>query len=348
MTAPIFIIGTERSGSNLLRLILNSHPDITVPHPPHILKYFSPLADCYGDLTDPAQLTRLIQDVRGLIKSHIHPWPKIPSVAEIRAALTSPTLTGVFLAVYETHRLKTGKRRWGCKSTFVIDHLEQVLAERPTARFLMLVRDPRDVAVSSRRSMFSPCHPWLIALLWQRQQNAGLRALTRYPENFLPVRYEDLLTEPETTVRTICTFLGEEYTPTMLEFYRTGDAKKSSRLSACWRNTDQPIKPSNQGRYRRELTPEEIRLVEKICRPPMEQFGYSCDTENKDEAPVPSRLRKLGFHLLNLYWRLLVECRALIHDRNYRLHWRRCWFLLRLTLSCKLRRAIDRQGESRS
>ena len=49
-TAPLFIIGTERSGSNLLRLILDAHPGITVPHPPHVMNYFAALEGRYGDL----------------------------------------------------------------------------------------------------------------------------------------------------------------------------------------------------------------------------------------------------------------------------------------------------------
>ena len=47
---PLFIIGTERSGSNLLRVILDAHSRISVPHPPHIMRYFSPLVARYGDL----------------------------------------------------------------------------------------------------------------------------------------------------------------------------------------------------------------------------------------------------------------------------------------------------------
>jgi hypothetical protein len=43
MSAPFFIVGTERSGSNLLRVILDTHPALSVPHPPHILRYFAPL-----------------------------------------------------------------------------------------------------------------------------------------------------------------------------------------------------------------------------------------------------------------------------------------------------------------
>lgn len=333
--APFFIIGTERSGSNLLRLILNCHPALCVPHPPHILKYFSPLVAGYGDLADPARLARLVGDVRGLIAAHIHPWEMVPSAQEIVAA-NPRSLVEIFLAVYDAHCRWAGKQRWGCKSTFVIDHLEEVLAACPEARFIWLVRDPRDVAASSRGSLFSPFHPWFTAQLWRRQQDEGLRGMVVYPKNFLLLRYEELLCEPEAAVRRVCAFLGEEFAPTMLEFHQTPAAQQSSALSACWRNTGRPIQADNRERYRRELSPEEIGLVEGECGRLMEYLGYPLTV--KGVPQVPGRLRRGWFHLQNSFWQLRVELRAWRHDRNYRLHWRRRFFLLRLRLAARFRR----------
>ena len=71
---PIFIIGTERSGSNLLRLILNAHSEIAVPHPPHVMSYFGPLEKYYGDLSRESNFRRLAKDVIVHLRSHIHPW----------------------------------------------------------------------------------------------------------------------------------------------------------------------------------------------------------------------------------------------------------------------------------
>jgi len=335
-TTPFFIIGTERSGSNLLRLILNAHPALCVPHPPHILKYFGPLAASYGDLDDPPRLARLVRDVRGLIAAHIHPWEDIPSAKEIAAA-NPHSLVEVFFAVYDVCCRRAGKHRWGCKSTFVIDHLEEVLAACPEARFIWLVRDPRDVAVSSRRSMFSPCHPWLTARLWLRQQEVGQRSVAAHPESFLLLRFEELLTEPEATVRRVCAFLGENFTPAMLEFHQTAAARQSSALSACWQNTGLPIQANNRECYRRELSRAELALVEGVCGRLMDDLGYSLAAA-EGVAVAPGWLRRGWFMLQNSYWQLRVEFRAWRHDRNYRLHWRRRFFLLRLRLAASFRR----------
>jgi len=70
---PIFIIGTERSGTNLLRPILNSHFHIAIPHPPHIMKNFYKLEPLYTDLNKDAQFKRLIKDVVAMVE--LHPYP---------------------------------------------------------------------------------------------------------------------------------------------------------------------------------------------------------------------------------------------------------------------------------
>ena len=185
---PLFILGTERSGSNLLRLILDSHPRIVIPHPPHVMRYFTPLVERYGDLADAARFRRLVDDVLTLVRAHIHPWPWVPDAEDLvrRARVVpggdKPDLFSVYAALHEAvrdHQLGPDGGRWGCKSTFMIDHVDRIVAEWPGARLLWLYRDPRDVAASSRQSVFSAFHPWMTARLWDRQQRQGLELEAR-------------------------------------------------------------------------------------------------------------------------------------------------------------------------
>ena len=340
-TDPIFIIGSERSGSNLLRLILHAHSAIVVPHPPHILKFFTPLLPAYGDLKDPRSFRRLVDDVLGLIAAHISPWEV--SIAASEICQSAPrSLVGIFVAVYDQYLRQSGKRRWGCKSTFVIDYLPEVMAACPGARFLFLVRDPRDVAASARLSIFSPFHPYFTARLWQRQQSRGLAMLKAAPGQFLIVRYEDLLAEPEATVKGICAFVGEEYEAAMLEFYQTEAAKQSGRLSSSWKNTDAPILPGNRGKFRQALKPGEIRLVEAVAGELMGRFGYVPEGGGPLTAPPPFSI--FWYRWLDCLWRLRIELRAMRHDANYPLHWRRRLFLLGLRLRCQGRLWLKLRG----
>jgi hypothetical protein len=318
--SPLFIIGTERSGSNLLRLILNTHSRIAVPHPPHVVRYFAPLEPAYGDLAGSDRaFAALVDDILRLVRLHIYPWEVEIDRARVLREASPRDSFGVTVALYEQYREHAGKARWGCKSTFMIDHTDRVLARFPEARLLYLTRDPRDVAASSRRSVFNPFHPYFTARLWARQQRTGLELLRRLPpRTILHVRYEDLLAAPAETVTRICDFLEEDYEEPMLRYFETPEARKSASLSRSWENTGREILHGNRGKYRAELSTAEVRAVEAVAHAEMERLGYVPDVA---PAPAPpSCLAVWGYHLLDAWWRLRVECGSLVSDRN---HWRR-------------------------
>ncbi len=317
--APIYIIGTERSGSNLLRLVLNAHSRIAVPHPLHMMRYFAPTEAARGDLGDPVILGKLVDEVLLLKRVHIHPWAYPIDRQRIVDEAHPKDAMGVMGSLYDQVREAEGKARWGCKSTFMVHYTERALARDPGARFVLLVRDPRDVAASSRRSVFSPYHPWLTARLWTQQQQLGLGLLDDLgPEQVHLLRYEDLLDQPEASVRALCAFLDEGFEPGMLRFHEGREAQTSAGLSESWQNTAKPVLSNNAGKYRAHLTPSEVAMVESVCGSLMQRLDYPRD--HPDATFDPGLRERLEIHLRDLGWRTTVELRSMRRDRN---HWRR-------------------------
>ena len=313
---PVLIIGTERSGSNLLRLILNEHPDLAIPHPPHLMRYLAPLAASYGDLTVEANRREVVRDALTILRRHIHPWLcTVDEEAVTRRAL--PSVFGVVAEIYEQYRAWAGKPRWGCKSTFTIHYVDEVLADYPGARFLWLVRDPRDVAVSSKSSVFNPCHPYRTARLWREQQELGLAVLERCGgARVRRVRYEDLVTGPETEIRSICAFLDLRFDERMLRHHESSAARETAALSESWHNTDRPITTARVGRYRLGLSAADRRLVEAETAHLLPRFGYADDgaadgAVNRHPSAVAVGIREMAM-------RCVVECHSMREDRNYR------------------------------
>ncbi|WNV84995.1 sulfotransferase [Umezawaea sp. Da 62-37] len=311
---PVLIIGTERSGSNLLRLVLNAHSRVAVPHPPHFLRYLAPIADSYGNLEDDANLRSLVADAMLLLRVHPHPWGH-PVDAEQVMREAGRSVFGVVAALYDQYRAAEGKARWGCKSTFTVDYVDEVLAERPDARFVMLVRDPRDVAASARRSVFCHYHPARTAALWARQQERGLAALDRHGAAVVHLlRYEDLVSTPDKEVERLCTFLGEPVEEAMFAHHTSPAARRTAALAESWRNAGAPITTTSVGAHRHRLTPAERAVVEQITGSAMSRLGYRVDPRH---APVvlPSALE---VRLRDLGTRVLVEARSLRRDDNAR------------------------------
>jgi hypothetical protein len=315
---PIYIIGTERSGSNLLRLLLDAHSGIVVPHPPHVLHFFAPIEKCYGDLNDRARLEVLVEDVVALVRAHLYAWDVALDVDALTDAARPRDALGVMAALYDAAREKSGKRRWGNKSTFMVEHVERALARDPGARFVWLVRDPRDVALSSKTSVFSTCHPFNTGRLWARQQAEAMAQQNRVPHAVHLLRYEDLLDRPEESLRALCAFLGEDYEADMLRYFEGEEAKKSAALSESWKNTASPIQKQNQGRWRTGLDAEEVRMVEASAAPLMRRLGYEPATSEADLRSFHAPLARIA--VLEAAYRVGVELRSLRTDEN---HWQR-------------------------
>jgi len=316
---PIFIIGTERSGSNLLRVILTAHSKIWIPHPPHFMNYFGDLQ--YGDLSNTKIQKKVLQNMLRLVRYHIFPWTEHTlNPKEIQNNIKHPSMFGITAAIYEHVLPQTQKSIWGCKSTFMIAHIPAIKELYPQARFIFLVRDPRDVSLSSKTSVFSPCHPLLSARLWNAQQKLGLEAMKEYPESFHLLQYEDLLQDNQGTLEKLCAFLELELEPQMFAFFEQKEASKGAKLSESWKNTGKPIKKNNHGKWRTQLSPSEIGDVESQCFDTMQIFGYQPTTElPSTNAPYRQKRIDRKEKLLQAY----VEYKSFRNDKNVFLRWRR-------------------------
>lgn len=316
---PIFIIGTERSGTNLLRLILDSHQEIAIPHPPHILKNFFKLEPLYGDLGRDANFKKLISDVVVSVELHPYPWGiKIDRDRIFRGA-KERDLINVFFAIYEQYRESVNKKRWGCKSTFMIHHVALVREYYPKAKFLYMVRDGRDVAVSAKKTIFNRYSVYYTAQLWKKEQQIGIYWLNKLTEDDIYLlRYEDLLADPQEAVRSICAFLDISYQEGMLNFFETREAEKSGRLNTAWKNTSRPIIKNNFGKFKVELARSEVDLFEAIAGSELDYFSY--ELTRPFYVSESSRARGVKFKMRYLCEEILlmskVQLRSMIADKN--------------------------------
>ena len=318
---PIFIIGTERSGTNLLRLILNAHHDIAVPHPPHIVKLFTPIVPLYGRLSSDRNFRRLISDVCRMVELHTYPWEIKPDQERVFREAAARELICIYFAIYDQYLEHTGKKRWCCKSTFMIDHVADILRFHPDARFIFMVRDGRDVAVSAKSSIFNHYHVFYSAKRWQREQRLGLEWLNKLPQDqILLLRYEELTAAPVTTVKNLCAFLDLPYSDNMLEYHRFNEAKKSGALSKSWENTSKPVISGNQGKFHRLLTKQEILQFEAIALHELQELGY--ETVNQPEYLLQVKenlsIEHVSYRLKDFSMKLKTEAIHLFRDSNSR------------------------------
>lgn len=316
---PIFIIGTERSGTNLLRLILNAHSHIAVPHPPHIMKLFSPIVRSYGDLGQDRNFRKLVNDVCRMVELHPYPWEVALDRDQIFLSARDRSLIGVYFALYDRYLASTGKERWACKSTFMIEHVADILRYYPDARFIHMVRDGRDVAVSAKSSIFNHYHVFYSAQRWKREQRLGLSWQSRLlPEQILQLKYEELIKDPVGIAGRLCAFLNEPFEETMVEYHRSSEAAKSGSLSISWENTSRPVISNNAEKFRTHLSEQEVLLFEAVAANELTELGYPVMHSPQQIETGHAELVKprLIYRLADAGLFLKAEAKHLFGDRN--------------------------------
>jgi len=274
---PIFMVGTQRSGSNLLRLMLNQLPEVTAPHPPHILQRLMPLVSSYGDLGNASNFRILVDDVCRLVELNPVPWDGvILDRNDIAQRCREHSLVAIFGAVYDCAAASRHAETWCCKSLANISYLGEI--ERyfgGSARYVYLFRDGRDVAVSFRKAVVGEKHVYHIAREWGETQRIALAHRERIgARRFFSISYESITSQPERSMRQLCEFLGYRYTPSMLNFHQTDEALKAARSSELWGNVVNPVMNNNTRKFLSELGRTDIALFERVAGDVIDQLGY--------------------------------------------------------------------------
>lgn len=233
-TAPVFLVGALRSGTTLLRLMLNSHADLAIPFEFDFA--VDSIADG-GDFPDVDDYLEYLSSHRiflatGLKSNRNLPYPELVQSYLAQAQKRANTaLVGATI-----HR-----------------HFEHLPSIWPNARFIHLIRDGRDVSRSVVRMGWAG-NSYIAADVWLDAERSWDRLRAKLPENqYHEVRFEDLVQTPEPILEGVCDFLGLEYDPEMLTYSRRSSyPPPDAREAAGWRRSDSA---------RREAKLSEVKLA---------------------------------------------------------------------------------------
>jgi hypothetical protein len=266
---PIYVGGASRSGKTLMRWILSSHSRFVVTRRTEMWPRF---AGRFGDLAEPENLQRCLDAM--LRRRHVADLgTDLPRLR--RDFRGGPATYGrLFALVHEQYAERSRKPRWGDQTAQVWRYADEILAEDPRARFLHLVRDPRDrfAAVLERRAR----RPGAIGhetADWLACAAAAIRNRRRYAGRYEVVRYEDLVARPEETMREVCAFLGEQFEPAML---RLDGVKRYEAIRAASGNGS-AVSTAFVGRYRRSVSRDDVMFIQSIARQRMLAYDYPLD-----------------------------------------------------------------------
>jgi len=274
---PVFMIGTQRSGSNLLRLMLNQLSELSSPHPPHILDRMYPLLGNYGDLSDTQNFNQLVEDVCRLVELNPVAWDGVVlDRKDVLSRCRNNSLMAAFGAVYDVCAEVQQAKTWCCKSLANIKYIDDIEKYFQHPKYIYLYRDGRDVALSFKKAVVGEKHIYNIAKNWTQTQEIAIDLREQIDsDRIFSVSYEQLTAEPEQTARAICKFLGMKYTETMLDFHKTKEAENASKSSELWSNVTKPIDNNNSRKFIKEMSEEDVRIFESVAGHVLDELGYT-------------------------------------------------------------------------
>ena len=277
------IVGVPRSGTTLLRIMLDAHSALAIPPETGFLPRLASLGGVAGDGRAACKAI-----------TGADTWPDFHLDArsfetEI-ARLVPCTPADVARAFYRMYAARFGKARWGDKTPTYGPAIDQIAGLLPEAHILQIIRDGRDVMLSVRGLWFRPGDTVeACAEDWTRRL-ARTREIGRQLSRYCEVRYEALVTSPKATLEAICGVLELAFEPGMLCYHERAESRLDEHearytadgrllISKAERRHNQrfvtePPRPDRIGRWRQEATADELRRFEAVAGEWLDRLGY--------------------------------------------------------------------------
>lgn len=278
--APIFLICSERSGSNLISSMMGEHPDVYA-HPPYHLG-----RDLILRLHEAAAGGIRSRAMQALVRNAVSKVTRFRGEQEAARfgqwfdAQTEVSPQAIARFVYQRMPLEAHGKHALVKENNAHQLLFFLVDCFPDARFVFQVRDPRDYLLScklrKKRWLGNKFGSVRNALtVWREDQLGGLTAYGLLgPERVFLQRYEDLVSNSEETLTRLCRFLGLDFDPHMLEFHAGSSAQNLAVKGGPRENLARPVMSANFRKYRKGLSRGQIRVVETHVGDLMDRFGY--------------------------------------------------------------------------
>lgn len=290
----VFLVGCERSGTTLLRAILSAHSELAIPGESY---FIIEMLRCRSRYEREGHLNqeRFVNDLSA------HRWFarwSLP-VTHIERALERRRprdVPGALRAVFEAYAESQGKARYGDKTPRYVLELPLLAESFPEARFIHIIRDGRDVALSLvERTHRRPNSVGEAAMFYRRAVSLGRRAGRTLGSRYMEVCYEQLVETPATVTSQICEFVGLEYEDRMLRYYDDADAIVASfDRPEFHHNLFRPPSPKLRD-WRSAMTAHQQHLFEVIAGPLLRDLGYETHCRHPSSAYAQGALAAAGY-----------------------------------------------------
>jgi hypothetical protein len=233
---PLFVMGTQRSGTTLLTRILSAHKDMFVQNEAELPSIFD------GEKSP----TILIDKIKAEFVRHDN--------------------------INIDEFIQNGCKVWGLKDPQLTEHINVLTNFLPHSKFIIILRDGRGVTNSYMENKWGlGTNAYTGAVRWKSEVKQQLAFMRTMPENFFFIKFEDMLQDLESSMKSACEFLNVEFDAEMLNYN-----KKESYYEIKKENIHTFKKPDMllTKKWQQKLSTHEIDVIESVAGDLLEDFGY--------------------------------------------------------------------------
>ncbi len=292
---PIFLFGFERSGTTLLSMMVGAHPDLALPLTVTGLwyKYGGKLGK-YNDLAGREDVQSLVIDL--LEEERIRLWDEELTPEDIFAAGEIHSYPDVVAAFHQAYAEKKGKTHWANLDIATLDEMHRAVNWFPEAKFLHIVRDCRDVALSHETMPYGASNPLECAQNWERRLSANRKMGAMLgSDQYMVIRYEDLVLQPEETLGKVCGFLELEYSDKMLSYGSMVESKIPADRRWLWPDLDKAPQADRCNQWKSKMPAYKRIIIEGEAGGLLKQLGY--ETYKTIPKSITAYLMELWYFL---------------------------------------------------
>lgn len=247
---PIFIGGEGRSGTTLMRVILDSHPSIACGPETHLFRdpkfeeFFNYSLETWGDR---------------IAKYSYNPENYLATCCE-----------KMIRRFFEQYAKRKNKKRWADKTPYnikAINFFKKIFHEM---KFIHVIRDGRDVTASLLRMPWGPADTKSAITGWKDIIESS--KVHRGEDYYMEVFYEDLINNFEVTIRKVMDFVGEPYVEDLTQFYKLEHDLGGESSS---KQVINPITPTYIGKWKNDLSDEDKKIIDEIAGNTLRELGYN-------------------------------------------------------------------------
>ena len=289
-----FVVGMNRSGTTLLRMMLDAHPDLTIPPETHFVPDLIKAAR-EPDATPESALEAMksAREWGDFGFSDEEMLGRLRALPEIKPGPAVRT----FYAAYTEEQ---GKPRWGEKTPTYVQKMKLIQRAIPEARFVHVIRDGRDVALSVLDRTVRDLTAEVVAKRWQKKITKA-RGDSPQLHHYMEIRYEDLILDTEPVLRSVCEFIELPWDDGLLSYHERsaerlqemaralpaeGRAKELSveRRMKTHEMTTKPPSADRVARWRTQMSPEQRQEFEDVAGDLLAQLGYPTGPDAVEKA----------------------------------------------------------------